>query len=711
VTPHHTALRCLFIVAIHHGLHLTPEEIGSIGTDDLIKSVLRVMKGAKLKGRALHDCSWTNLMSLGGAYPAMVVRRDGTWMIVVDIVTDPEGVKSVAILDPLREQDGIFLMPQAEFMAIWSGSLILCKRVYDLDDENQPFGLRWFMPEILRHAKSFRSIAIAAILANLISYAIPLLFQVVVDKVITHHSYQTLLFVVLVFLVLLAFDGIFGYVRQNLMLYATNRIDARLVSKTFQHLLSLPLEFFESHTAGVLTRHMQQTEKLRQFLTGRLFQLILDTIVLPILLVMLAFYSLKLTIMVLVFSGLIALVIAGMVPTFRYQLDRLYQSEGERQSHLVETLHSMRAVKSLVLEGERQKSWDNKIAQAMRRHMAVGKISSLGNVLTHGLEHLMQITILALGAMDVFDGTLTLGSLIAFNMLSGRVSGPLVQIVALINEYQETALSVKMLGAVMNAKPERTPGMRQARPLIVGNLEFTSVNFTYHGASNPALRDISFKVEEGQMIGVVGRSGSGKTTITRLIQSIHMPDSGLIRLDGADLRHIDINHLRRSIGVVLQDNLLFRGTIRENIAAAKPDASLDEILRAARMAGADEFIERLPMSYDTMVEENASNFSGGQRQRVAIARALVTHPRLLIFDEATSALDPDSEAIVQNNLNDIAQGRTMIIVSHRLSSLVKSDRILVLERGQLIDFAPHNTLLERCDVYRHLWQQQTQHLH
>lgn len=711
MSPHHTALRCLFVVAIHHGLHLTPEEIGSVGTADLVKSILRVMRGAKLKGRALHNCTWTNLTSLGGAYPAMVIRNDGTWMIVVDIVTGPDGVKSVAVLDPIKEQEGIRLMSRADFLNVWNGTLILCKRVYDIDDEDQPFGLRWFMPEILRHAKSFRGIAIAAILANLISYTIPLLFQVIVDKVITHHSYQTLLFVVVVFLVLIVFDGVFSYVRQNLMLYATNRIDARLVSKTFQHLLSLPLQFFESHTAGVLTRHMQQTEKLRQFLTGRLFQLMLDTVVLPVLLVMLAFYSGKLTVVVLLFSALIALVIAAMVPTFRYQLDRLYQSEGERQSHLVETLHSMRAVKSLVLEGERQKSWDNKIAQAMRRHMAVGKVSSLGNVLTHGLEHMMQITVLALGAMDVFDGTLTLGSLVAFNMLSGRVTGPLVQIVALINEYQETALSVKMLGSVMNAKPERSPGMRQARPMIVGNLEFTGVDFTYHGASNPALKGISFKVDEGQMIGVVGRSGSGKTTITRLIQSIHLPDSGLIRLDGADLRHIDINHLRRSIGVVLQDNLLFRGTIRENIAAAKPDASLEEILQAARMAGADEFIERLPMSYDTMVEENASNFSGGQRQRVAIARALITHPRLLIFDEATSALDPDSEAIVQKNLNDIARGRTMIIVSHRLSSLVKADRIMVLERGELLDFAPHTTLLERCDVYRHLWQQQTQHLH
>jgi len=300
--------------------------------------------------------------------------------------------------------------------------------------------------------------------------------------------------------------------------------------------------------------------------------------------------------------------------------------------------------------------------------------------------------------------------LVAFNMLSGRVTGPLVQIVSLINEYQQVELSVKMLGKVMDHAPERDPNQRGIRPLITGKLELENVTFRYHGASTPALDHLSFAVEEGQMIGVVGRSGSGKTTITRLIQGIHAPQEGLIRLNGTDLRHIDLSHLRRSIGVVLQDNILFRGSIRDNIAAGKPDASLHEVMEAARLAGADEFIDRLPMSYETLVEESASNFSGGQRQRIAIARALLLRPRLLLFDEATSALDPESEAIVQHNLADIARGRTMIIVSHRLSSLVKSDAILVLDRGKVIDFAPHATLLERCEIYSHLWEQQMGHL-
>jgi len=710
LAPELTALRCVFLVAMHHGLQLAPDELPQIGHADMVPAVLRALRQAGLKGQALRDASWEKAARLGTAYPALAVRRDGSWFILIHTLEGADGTPIAAVLDPAREQEGVRLLPREEFLAEWSGTLVLVKRVHKLGDEDQPFGLRWFLPEILRHRRLFAGVAIAALVANLIGFAIPLLFQVLIDKVITHQAWQTLYVVVGVFVLLTLFDGVFGYVRQQCMLLASNKIDARLGARTFRHLLSLPLSFFESHAAGVLVRHMQQTEKLRHFLTGRLFQVILDAALLPILLVFLALYSGILTLVVLGFSLAIALVIGAMVPTFRARLNRLYETEGARQAHLVETLHNMRAVKSLVLEPARQKAWDQKLAAAIRQHEAVGRIGAGGSVATGVLEKLMQISVLALGATLVFDGALSLGALVAFTMLSGRVTGPLVQMVALINEYQEAALSVRMLGTVMNTPPERGGGARMARPPITGRMQLEQVSFRYPGAATPALDGVSFSVEPGQVIGVVGRSGSGKTTITRLIQAIHAPQSGLIHLDGVDIRHIDLNHLRRGIGVVLQDNLLFRGTIRENIAAARPNAPLPEIIEVARLAGAQEFIDRLPLSYDTMVEEGASNFSGGQRQRIAIARALLTRPNLLIFDEATSALDPDSEAIIQQNLAEIARGRTMVIVSHRLSSLVQSDAILVLEQGRLLDCAPHATLLERCEIYRHLWQQQTQHL-
>jgi ATP-binding cassette subfamily B protein len=333
-------------------------------------------------------------------------------------------------------------------------------------------------------------------------------------------------------------------------------------------------------------------------------------------------------------------------------------------------------------------------------------MAALANVMTNGLEKMMQITILGLGALDVFDGTLSIGALIAFNMVCGRVTGPLVQIVSLINEYQETVLAVKMLGIVMTHAPERSPNQQCFAPEITGALTFDKVSFTYPGASTPALDSLWFDIAPGQIIGIVGRSGSGKTTVTRLLQGIQTAQSGTVRIDGVDIRQVDLAHLRRSIGVVLQENFLFRGTIRDNIAAARPSSTLEEITAAARMAGADEFIERLPQAYETAVEENGANFSGGQRQRIAIARALLMSPRLLIFDEATSALDPESEAIVQAQLDDMARGRTLIIVSHRLSSLAHADAILVLEHGRAVDFAPHKVLVKRCDSYSRLWNQQ-----
>jgi ATP-binding cassette subfamily B protein len=347
---------------------------------------------------------------------------------------------------------------------------------------------------------------------------------------------------------------------------------------------------------------------------------------------------------------------------------------------------------------------------SVRRRGSVGHFGIVAGTVTNGLSSLLTLSLMTVGVLEVFGGNLSLGALIAFNMLSGRVTGPLLQIVSLINEYQQMALSVRMLGTVMDYPPERDPDQQGIKPPITGELEFQNVTFRYEGTVTPALSRVSFRVETGQVIGVVGRSGSGKTTITRLIQGLHTAQEGLIQLNGTDIRHMDLQHLRRSIGVVLQDNILFRGTIRDNIAAGNPEAPFEEVMEVARLAGADEFIDRLPRSYETLIEESASNFSGGQRQRIAIARALLLKPNLLLFDEATSALDPESEAIVQQNLDDISKGRTLIIVSHRLSSLVNADAILVLDKGEVVDFAPHGDLVERCAIYRHLWEQQTRFL-
>ncbi|MDX2143149.1 MAG: peptidase domain-containing ABC transporter [Rhodospirillaceae bacterium] len=705
-----TALRALFLVAMHHGVQIAPEKFSGVSEADTVGSLLRLMREVGLAGKLLRNRVWEDLTGLGSAYPVMAEHVDGTWTIIASTMPGPDGTVVAAVLDPRAEQAGIKLMAREKFEATWTGRLLLCKRKFKLTDETQPFGFGWFMPEVIRNRRYLRDVAIAAMMTNIIGIATPLFFQIIIDKVIPHQSYQTLFAVVLAFILALIFDGVFSYMRQYLLLFASNKIDARLAARTFSHVMRLPMQFFESMPTGVLVKHMQQTESIRAFLTGRLFQTILDTLALPILLIALTLYSGYLTAVVLGFAAAIAAFIGILIPTFRRYLEQLYIAEGARQADLVETIHGMRAVKSLALESLRMKSWDEKVATSIRRRATVGYFSAAALTMVQLLQNMMQMAILGLGAALVFDGTLSMGALVAFNMLSGRVTGPLVQIVALINEYQQTALSVNMLGQVMNHAPERDPNQRGTRPLITGELEFQGVTYRYPGASVPALENVSFKVDEGQLIGVVGRSGSGKTTATRLMQGICTAQEGIIRLNGADIRNIDLAHLRRSIGVVLQDNILFRGTIRENIAAGKPDATLDEVMEAARLAGASEFIDRLPMSYETYVEESASNYSGGQKQRIAIARALLLRPRLMLFDEATSALDPESEAIVQQNIGEIARGRTMIVVSHRLSSLVGSDAILVLDKGSVVDFAPHSVLLERCDIYRHLWDQQTRHL-
>ena len=703
-----TALRAVFLIAAHHGRALRPEDLPILTGGDILPSVTASLGRVGLQSRLLQRCTVKTASTLGSAYPALIPRKDGSWIILI-MVMDQNGTKVAAILDPAQEAAGVQTIPLAQFAAMWAGQILLVQKTPEVRAETVAFGLSWFVPAVRSQARLLAGVAVAVVVGNLISFSLPLLFQVLIDRVTAHQAWNTLTTIVVIYVVLASFDAGFSYVRQRLMQIAGGRVDAIIGARTFAHLLSLPLSVFETTPAGVLTRHMQQTEKIRAFLTGRLFQTLLDAAFLPLLLGILMMLSGALTALVLGFALAIAGCIGALLPTFRRRLNALYAAEGERQANLTETLHNMRAVKSLVLEPLRRRIWEDNLAAALRRQWDVGAIGALAGSATGFLEKVMQISVIAYGAALVLEGQLSTGALVAFVMLAGRVTGPLVQIVGLINEYQEAALSVRMLAGVMNQKREGGEHPRPMRHQIGGRLMLEQVSFTYPGAATPALASVSLDIVPGQVIGVVGRSGSGKTTLTRLIQGIEVPQAGLIHVDGVDIRQIDLEHLRRSLGVVLQENLLFRGTIRDNIATARPDAGLEEVLIAAKLAGADDFIRRLPQGFDTKVEEGGANLSGGQRQRVAIARALMASPRILVFDEATSALDPESEAVVNRNLAAIAKGRTVIIVSHRLSSLVRADAIVVLEQGRVVDMAPHAVLLDRCDIDRHLWQQQTEH--
>lgn len=707
--PVQTGPQCLAAALRHHGL--------DIGADRLMRDyalgaapvspglLLRMARDCGLRARRAR-VGRTGIMRLGNAYPALARLDNGNWVAVLG--AEREGAtEMLRLYDPLAEGDGSISVPLRSFRKHWRGELVLVKRSYAISDPEQPFGLRWFIPEILHQRRLFLDVAVAVLFLYGLGLATPIFFQLVIDKVLVHQSYSTLLVLTGGIAVALLFDALFTFLRRYLLIYATNRIDIRVATKTFRHLLDLPITFFEQGSAGVLVRHMQQAGRIREFMTGRLFLTLLDGLSLFVFVPVLFFYSAPLALLVLLFSALITGVVALLVNPFRRRLAALYEAEGSRQGLLVETVHGMRTLKSLAMEPLQRRIWDDRSAQTVTTRFRVETISTVAQAATGLLEKLMAVAIIGFGALSVFEGHMTVGALIAFNMLAGRVSGPLVQIVTMVHEYQEVALSVRMLGQVMNAPAERADRSVGLRPRIEGSVEFENVSFRYRKDGGLALDDVSFAVPAGSIYGVVGRSGSGKTTVTRLIQGLYPVQEGLIRIGGQDVRELDLTHLRQSVGVVLQDNFLFRGTVRDNIAAAKPDAGFDRVVAAARLAGAEEFIEQLPRGYDTLIEENAENLSGGQRQRLSIARALVTDPRILILDEATSALDPESEAIVRQSIRGIAEGRTVIIVSHRLSTLADAHAILVIERGKLVDVGPHGQLLNRCTTYRQLWNRQT----
>ena len=707
-----SGLFCLCAVARHHNVAMDLRRVMhdfAIDTEEPRPALLRAIAASyEFKSRTVKF-KWEKLVALEQAYPAIGRKKNGKYIVLCGVRANEDESISLVILDPenttpearftflSREQAEAELTPE-----VW-----LLKRRYRLSDEERPFSLAWFLPEFFKLRGIFAQIALTVAMITILSLIVPLFFQIVVDKVLVNKSYHTLNVLGVGIICAIVFNGFLDYLRSYFLLFATNKIDVSTATKTFRHLMRLPVEFFERVPSGVLLKHMQQTEKIRGFLSGNLFFTILDLCSLLIFIPVLLLYSVNLTLVVLGYSLLMALVIACLIKPFQRRLNELYQAEGKRQSMLVESIHGVRTVKSLALEPVEEKQWDNSTAYAVKSYFRVGKISMTAKSISQVLEMMMTITVIWLGAWMVFEHQLSVGALIAFQMLAGRVTGPLVKLVGLIHEYQQIALSVKMLGVVMNT-PQEPQGGGVRNPLR-GAIEFEHITFQYRPDLPAVIRDFSLSVKPGTTLGIVGRSGSGKTTITKLLQGLYPVMQGLIKIDGIDLREIDKSHLRSSIGVVLQENYFFSGTVRENISLTKRSASLEEIIYAAKLAGADEFVQKLPRGYDTVLEENASNLSGGQKQRLAIARALLNNPPILIFDEATSALDPESEYVIQKNLKSIARGRTVLIISHRLSIVSGADQIVVIDAGRISALGTHRELLNRPGTYQEFWRKQMRH--
>jgi ATP-binding cassette subfamily B protein len=702
-------LFCFCSIAKHHGLSVDIRRVMheyAIVDDEVPEPLfLEIARHYEFKTRKL-ELTWEKLIKLHKAFPAIGIKKNGKYLVCCGSRKNEE-VDEVVVLDPEGSGEG---QPKFQF---WNrekyegectGKLILLKKIYRLSDENRPFDLFWFIPEFIKLKGVFGQIALTVGMITLTSLIVPLFFQIVVDKVLVNRSYNTLNVLGIGILFAVLFNGFLEYVRSYFLLFATNKIDISTATKTFQHLMRLPVDFFERIPSGVLLKHMQQTEKIRGFLSGSLFFTLLDLLALFIFVPFLILYSVPLTLVVLGYSFLMALVIASLIKPFQRRLNELYQAEGKRQSMLVESIHGIRTVKSLALEPVEEKQWDDSTAYAIKSYFKVGTISMTAKSISHVLEMMMTITVIWMGAHLVFGHTMSVGALIAFQMLAGRVTGPLVKVIGLIHEYQQIALSVRMLGVVMNTATE--PNSGGVRNPLRGQISFENVTFNYRPDLPAVILRFSLDIPTGSTIGIVGRSGSGKSTLTKLLQGLYPITQGLIKIDGIDIREIDKSHLRSSIGVVLQENYFFSGTVRNNISLTKRNATIEEIIYAAKLAGADEFIQKLTRGYDTILEENASNLSGGQKQRLAIARALLSNPPILVFDEATSALDPESEHVVQSNLKAISRGRTVIIVSHRLSIVSHSDNILVLDNGEKAALGTHKELLAQPGTYQEFWKQQ-----
>jgi subfamily B ATP-binding cassette protein HlyB/CyaB len=710
-------LASLAIVARHRGVHLSvPQLIHDHqlpSADVAVPELLRLAGSSGLRA-SRTKLRWRDLFRLGTALPAIVLLRNGNAMVLLRAEAEGPGRAPVVVLrDPNGSEDAPLILDEARLNAAWLGEVVLIKRDFRLRDQDRPFGFGWVVGQLLQDRRIMRDLGICAVILGVLALGPIMFWRLLIDRVMYYGSLSTFTMLCLAFAVIVSFETIFGYLRRYLVAFVTTRTDVRLWTHVFNKVLNLPIDYFERHPTGEVIRNMHEVSKIRAFLVSQIFGTMLDSVLLVFFIPIMFFFSALMTACVLGVCALICLWMVVMLPAIRRKVQKVVEAETHRGTFLVETIIGIRTVKSLALDARHRHQFDVHTAKVAEARYRQSLTENLVQTVVHPLQSLMTNGVVAVAVyLAVAEKEpMYMGAIIAFMMLTGRVAGPLIEASKSVVQIDEARIAVAFVSDTVNRPPEEGRSGKGVRTPLAGQIEFSELTFRYPGSTTPALDRVSFTIPAGSVFGIVGRSGSGKTTVTRLLQMLHSNYQGLIKVDGNDLRAVDVDHLRSNIGVVLQENFLFRGSIRETIAATKPDAGFEEVVRAARLAGAEEFIERLPAGYETFIQEGSTNLSGGQRQRLAIARALMGNPRILILDEATSALDADSEAIVNANLLRIAQGRTLIVISHRLSSLVGSDSILVLERGGVYDIGRHDELLDRCDIYAGLWQQQHRHLH
>jgi len=626
--------------------------------------------------------------------PALVLDRDGHHFILAK--TDG---KTALVLEP----DGAapVIKPLDEIVARSTGRMVLFASRASLAGELARFDFSWFIPAVVRYRHLLLETLGVSLVLQLFGLVSPLMFQVVMDKVLVNRTYSTLNVVCMTLLVASVFEVLLTGLRNYVFAHTTNRIDVELGARLFRHLVALPLGYFGARRVGDTVARVRELENIRNFLTGQALTAIIDIAFSFVFIGVMCIYSGWLTLLVVASLPVYGVVSALLVPAFRVRLNEKFARGADSQSFLVESVSGMETVKAMAVEPQFIRRWESQLAAYVSAGFRVNQLGNVGQQLIQLVGKLVTLGTLFIGARLVIDGRLSVGELVAFNMMSQRVSAPVLRLAQLWQDFQQVGISMMRLGDILNTRTE-IPQTRQALPPIRGDVQFDNIRFRYRPDGPAVLDGVSFSVGAGQVIGIVGRSGSGKSTLTKLLQRLYIPEQGVVRIDGQDLALADPGWLRRQIGVVLQENLLFNRSVRENIALSDPGAPLEAVIHAAELAGAHGFICELPEGYDTVVGEHGGNLSGGQRQRLAIARALLTNPRILVFDEATSALDFETERIIRENMKTICAGRTVVIIAHRLSAVRYANRILAMDHGRIVEQGDHESLLRHGGYYAHL---------